>query len=63
MINILESFQGKGLAQQVMTRLEMIYPEVTSWELDTILQEEKTAIYMKKWAMYVQENRKRLTIT
>ncbi|WP_445678177.1 GNAT family N-acetyltransferase [Psychrobacillus sp. FSL W7-1493] len=48
MINILESFQGKGLAQQVMTRLEMIYPEVTSWELDTILQEEKNCYLYEK---------------
>lgn len=48
MINILESFQGKGVAQKVMTRLEMIYPEVTSWELDTILQEEKNCYLYEK---------------
>ena len=48
MINILERFQGKGLAQKVMKRLEMIYPEVSSWELDTILQGEKNCYLYEK---------------
>ena len=41
MINILEEYQGRGLAQVVMRRIETLYPEASLWELDTILQEEK----------------------
>lgn len=55
MINILEEFQGKGIAQQVMSRLEIMYPEANSWELDTILQEEKNCYIYEKMG-YVQMN-------
>jgi len=44
-INILEEYQNKGLGQEVMKRLEMIYPEAESWELETILTEERN-IYL-----------------
>ena len=30
MINILEEFQGKGIAQEVMSRIESMYPDAVS---------------------------------
>lgn len=53
MINILDDFQGKGIAQQVMTRIESMYPEAKSWELDTILEEERNCYLYEKLG-YVQ---------
>ena len=40
-IYILPEYQGKGLAQQAIRMVEELYPSVSRWELDTILQEEK----------------------
>lgn len=40
-INILEEYQGKGIGQEVIKRLEGIYVEVDKWELDTILEEKR----------------------
>ena len=34
------SYQGKG-TQKVLTLIEEMFPEATSWELATILEEEK----------------------
>ncbi|WP_277586244.1 bifunctional NUDIX hydrolase family protein/GNAT family N-acetyltransferase [Psychrobacillus antarcticus] len=48
MINILEEFQGKGIAQEVMRRLEGMYPEAISWELDTIKQEQRNCYLYEK---------------
>nr|WP_144511941.1 GNAT family N-acetyltransferase [Bacillus sp. FJAT-22090] len=53
MINILEEFQGKGIAQQVMLRIESMYPEASIWELDTILQEKRNCYLYEKMG-YVQ---------
>lgn len=39
-IFILPEYQGKGIAQKVFTRIEQIYYDAKSWELDTILQEK-----------------------
>ena len=57
MINILDEFQGKGIAQQVMMRLEGLYPEANRWELDTI-QEEKRNCYLYEKMGYVQTDEK-----
>lgn len=48
MINILDEFQGKGIAQQVMMRIESLYPEAKSWELDTILEEKRNCYLYEK---------------
>ncbi|WP_391117365.1 GNAT family N-acetyltransferase [Psychrobacillus sp. L3] len=48
MINILEDYQGKGIAQQVIARLESMYPEAVKWELDTILEEERNCYLYEK---------------
>lgn len=53
MINILQQFQGKGIAQEVMNRLESIYPEAENWELDTIKQELRNC-YLYEKIGYIQ---------
>lgn len=53
MINILQQFQGKGIAQEVMNRLESIYPEAENWELDTIKQEQRNC-YLYEKIGYIQ---------
>lgn len=57
MINILDEFQGKGIAQQVMMRLESLYPEANRWELDTILEEKRNCYLYEKMG-YVQTDEK-----
>jgi isopentenyldiphosphate isomerase len=52
-INILRKFQNKGIAQEVMKRLEIMYPQVECWELDTILSERRNCYLYEKMG-YVQ---------
>jgi isopentenyldiphosphate isomerase len=47
-INILEKYHNKGIAQAVMKRLEIMYPEADAWELDTILTEERNCYLYEK---------------
>ena len=47
-INILEKYHNKGIAQEVMKRLELMYPEAEAWELDTILTEERNCYLYEK---------------
>ena len=47
-INIREAFHNRGIAQQVMTRLELMYPEAEAWELGTILSEERNCYLYEK---------------
>lgn len=47
-INILERYHNKGIAQDVMKRLELMYPEAEAWELDTILTEERNCYLYEK---------------
>ena len=47
-INILETYHNKGIAQEVMKRLELMYPEADAWELDTILTEERNCYLYEK---------------
>jgi isopentenyldiphosphate isomerase/GNAT superfamily N-acetyltransferase len=47
-INILEKHHNKGIAQVVMKRLELMYPEADAWELDTILAEERNCYLYEK---------------
>lgn len=42
------SYQGKGIAQKVLTLIEEMFPEATSWELATILEEEKNCFLYEK---------------
>ena len=47
-INIKSEYENKGIAQEVMKRLEALYPEADIWELDTIIQEEKNCYLYEK---------------
>lgn len=47
-ISILERFHNKGIAQEVMQRLELMHPEADAWELDTILTEERNCYLYEK---------------
>ncbi|NKE07079.1 bifunctional NUDIX hydrolase family protein/GNAT family N-acetyltransferase [Mesobacillus selenatarsenatis] len=47
-INILEKHHNKGIAQAVMKRLEIMYPEADAWELDTILTEKRNCYLYEK---------------
>ncbi|MEJ9122126.1 GNAT family N-acetyltransferase, partial [Bacillus thuringiensis] len=40
--------QGKGIAQKVLILIEEMFPEATSWELATILEEEKNCFLYEK---------------
>ncbi len=40
-IFILPEYQGKGLAQQAILRIEELYPQAAGWQLDTIKEETK----------------------
>ncbi len=40
-IFILPEFQNKGYAQKAMAEIELFYPDVKEWQLDTIKQETK----------------------
>ncbi|WP_391209940.1 GNAT family N-acetyltransferase [Psychrobacillus sp. L4] len=57
MINILEDYQGNGIAQQVLSRLESMYPEAVKWELDTILEEERNCYLYEKMGYVRIEDR------
>ncbi|MBT2692691.1 bifunctional NUDIX hydrolase family protein/GNAT family N-acetyltransferase [Bacillus sp. ISL-55] len=47
-INILEKYHNKGIAQEVMKMLELLYPEADAWILDTILTEERNCYLYEK---------------
>ncbi|KYH30479.1 hypothetical protein CLTEP_26260 [Clostridium tepidiprofundi DSM 19306] len=52
-ITILEQYQNKGIAQEVMKRLELIYPQAESWEIETILTKKRNCYICEKMG-YVQ---------
>ncbi|MEH7444163.1 GNAT family N-acetyltransferase [Bacillus sp. JJ1122] len=47
-INIREEYHNRGIAQKVMNRLELMYPEAEAWELGTILTEERNCYLYEK---------------
>lgn len=55
-INILQEYQNRGITQEVMKRLEFMYPEAVSWELDTILSEKRNCYLYEKMG-YVQSGK------
>jgi isopentenyldiphosphate isomerase len=52
-INMLEEYQSKGIAQETMKRLEGMYPQAESWQLETILTEKRNCYLYEKMG-YVQ---------
>ncbi|RPF50256.1 GNAT family N-acetyltransferase [Aquisalibacillus elongatus] len=45
---ILPNYQGKGIAQEVIKITENMFPQARSWELATILEEERTCHLYEK---------------
>jgi GNAT superfamily N-acetyltransferase len=45
---ILPAYQGKGIAQKVLGLVEEMYPQAGSWELATILEEERNCYLYEK---------------
>jgi GNAT superfamily N-acetyltransferase len=45
---ILPEHQGKGIAQKTISLIEEMYPQATSWELRTILEEERNCYLYEK---------------
>jgi GNAT superfamily N-acetyltransferase len=45
---ILPEYQGKGIAQKAIHLIEELFPQATSWELRTILQEERNCYLYEK---------------
>ncbi|MEH7109353.1 GNAT family N-acetyltransferase [Bacillus sp. JJ1764] len=45
---ILPEFQGKGIAQKAISLIEELFPQATTWELRTILQEEHNCYLYEK---------------
>lgn len=52
-MNILEEYQNKGIAQEVISRIETLYPQAEKWELQTILTEAGNCHLYEKMG-YVQ---------
>lgn len=47
-INILKEYQDKGIGQEVLHRLELLYPQADRWELETILTEQRNCHVYEK---------------
>lgn len=45
---ILSTYQGQGIAQQAITLIEKLFPHATTWELATILEEERNCYLYEK---------------
>ncbi len=60
-INILENYQNKGIAQQVMERLEKMYPHITKWELETIETEQRNCHVYEKMGYKQTSKRQQIT--
>lgn len=45
---ILPTYQGKGIAQKAIYLIEEMFPQATSWELATILEEERNCYLYEK---------------
>jgi RimJ/RimL family protein N-acetyltransferase len=41
-------YQGKGMAQKAMTIIEELFPQATSWELRTLLEEQRNCYLYEK---------------
>jgi hypothetical protein len=47
-INICKEYENKGITQEVMKCLELMYPQAESWELETILSEKRNCYLYEK---------------
>ncbi|MFD2924419.1 GNAT family N-acetyltransferase [Halobacillus naozhouensis] len=49
---ILPEYQGKGIAQTIINRIENLYPAAASWQLATILEERRNCHLYEKMGYY-----------
>ena len=45
---ILSAYQGQGIAQEALTLVEKLFPHATTWELATIMEEERNCHLYEK---------------
>ncbi|MDQ0859080.1 GNAT family N-acetyltransferase [Bacillus sp. V2I10] len=57
---ILPDFQGKGIAQRAIKMVEKMFPQAASWELATILEEERNCYLYEKMGYSVTGIRKKM---
>ncbi|MGC4379306.1 GNAT family N-acetyltransferase [Fictibacillus sp. Mic-4] len=53
---ILPEYQGKGIAQKALRLLEELFPQATTWELRTILEEKRNCYLYEKMGYKQLEN-------
>lgn len=53
---ILPEYQGKGIAQKALRLLEELFPQATTWELRTILEEKRNCYLYEKMGYKQFEN-------
>ena len=56
-INILEEYKNKKIGQEVIKRLELMYPEIVEWSVITIFNEKRNCHFYEKVG-YVQTEKK-----
>ncbi|MET7016704.1 GNAT family N-acetyltransferase [Bacillus mycoides] len=57
---IIPNYQGNGIAQKVLILIEEMFPEITTWELATILEEERNCFLYEKMGYIRAEFKKKL---
>jgi RimJ/RimL family protein N-acetyltransferase len=48
-------YQGKGIAQKAIRLIEELFPQATTWELRTILQEERNCYLYEKMGYKLED--------
>jgi RimJ/RimL family protein N-acetyltransferase len=48
-------YQGKGIAQKAIRLIEELFPQATTWELKTILQEERNCYLYEKMGYKLED--------
>jgi RimJ/RimL family protein N-acetyltransferase len=48
-------YQGKGIAQKAIRLIEKLFPQATTWELRTILQEERNCYLYEKMGYKLED--------
>ena len=56
-INILQEYENKKIGQEVIKRLELMYPEIVEWSVITIFNEKRNCHFYEKVG-YVQTEKK-----
>ncbi|MCP3765060.1 GNAT family N-acetyltransferase [Domibacillus sp. A3M-37] len=56
-IFVLPEYQGKGIAQKAMLKIETLFPNAQSWELQTILQEKGNCYLYEKLGYKTTDNK------